>query len=43
MLPAEVTYLSSELLISNYDTGHEESELQCIRLRPYEARVYSLA
>jgi oligo-1,6-glucosidase len=40
-LPADITFVSHELVISNYevDTGED---IRKIRLRPYEARVYRL-
>jgi len=40
-LPADIGHSSSELLISNYAVDPSE-DIQRIKLRPYEARVYRL-
>jgi alpha-glucosidase len=41
ILPRNLTYKSSELLISNYEVDPNE-KIKHITLRPYEARVYRL-
>ncbi|MCX7772979.1 MAG: alpha-glucosidase C-terminal domain-containing protein, partial [Clostridia bacterium] len=41
-LPIEMQYSKKELLIANYDVNSEE-DMDVIKLRPYEARVYKLA
>ena len=41
-LPEELTYKTTELLISNYEVGTSNS-IHHITLRPYEARVYRLS
>ncbi len=38
-LPSEVEYNSKKLLIGNYDVCIDE-QLENIKLRPYECRVY---
>lgn len=40
-LPMDVTYASKELLISNYKV-HRDEDIQNVKLKPYEARVYRL-
>jgi oligo-1,6-glucosidase len=40
-LPKNITFVSTELLISNYEVNTSENIHQ-IPLRPYEARVYRL-
>ena len=39
--PESVAQNNKELLISNYETEGTE-QLNCLKLRPYEARVYKL-
>lgn len=39
-LPADVTYTTAELLISNYDA--EDTDVQSVLLKPYETSVYRL-
>jgi alpha-glucosidase len=41
ILPMNLTFESTELLISNYEVNHDE-DIQKITLRPHEARVYRL-
>lgn len=41
-LPAEIEYDTQELLISNYSV-EEDTNIEEIKLRPYEARVYRLS
>lgn len=40
-LPDGIDFEKKELLISNYETDHEE-DIKIFRLKPYEARVYIL-
>jgi len=41
-MPEDLAYSERKLIISNYDDVDAREDLRCIKLRPYEARVYSL-
>jgi oligo-1,6-glucosidase len=40
-LPEDITFMSMELLLNNYEVNPDE-DIHKITLRPYEARVYRL-